>query len=141
MEQLLKQLAPAPILLVLDDVWSGLESLLDNFVFEIPNHEILVTSRYKFPRFGSTYNLPLLKDKDAMTLFRSSTFQQDRRSYMPDEDLVERIVKCCKGFSLALRVVGRSLCGQPAEAWESRLLTWSNDQSICSSDNDLLLCL
>ena len=60
---------------------------------------------------------------------------------MLDEHLVERIVKGYNGFSLALRVVGKSLCGQPAEAWESRLLTWSNDQSICSSDNDLLLCL
>ena len=116
-------MALSPILLVLDDVWSGSESLLDNFVFEIPNHEILVTSRYEFPRFGSTYNLPLLKDEDAMTFFRSSTFQQDRRSYMLDEHLVERIVKGYNGFSLALRVVGKSLCGQPAEAWESRLLT------------------
>ena len=52
-----------------------------------------------------------------------------------------QIVKGCKGFPLALRVVGRSLCGQPAEAWESRLLTWSEGQSIFSSDSDLLLCL
>ncbi|RVW57592.1 putative disease resistance protein [Vitis vinifera] len=128
LERLLNQIAPAPILLVLDDVWGGSESLLDNFVFKIPNYKILVTSRFEFPRFGSTYKLPLLKDEDAMTLFRSSAFQQDGRSYMPDEDLVER-------------VVGRSLCGQPAEAWESRLLTWSEGQSIFSSDSDLLLCL
>ncbi|RVX23780.1 hypothetical protein VitviT2T_010607 [Vitis vinifera] len=141
LEGLLKQKAPAPMLLVLDDVWSGSESLLDNFVFKIPNYKILITSRFDFPRFGSTYKLPLLKDEDAMTLFRSSAFQQDGRSYMPDDDLVEKIVKGCKGFPLALRVVGRSLCGQPAEAWESRLLTWSEGQSIFSSDSDLLPCL
>ena len=92
MERLLNQIAPAPILLVLDDVWGGSESLLDNFVFKIPNYKILVTSRFEFPRFGSTYKLPLLKDEDAMTLFRSSAFQQDGRSYMPDEDLVEKVM-------------------------------------------------
>ena len=50
-------------------------------------------------------------------------------------------MESCKGFPLALRVVGKSLCGQPAEAWESRLLKWSEGQSIFSSEGDLFLCL
>ena len=84
-------MAPAPILLVLDDVWAGAESLLHKFVFQIPEYKILVTSRYEFPSFGSTYNLPLLKDEDAMTLFRHSSFLPDGSSYMPDEDIVKKV--------------------------------------------------
>lgn len=34
-----------PLLLVLDDVWSGSESILENFQFDMPNLKILVTSR------------------------------------------------------------------------------------------------
>ncbi|PRQ16664.1 putative powdery mildew resistance protein, RPW8 [Rosa chinensis] len=43
-------------LLVLDDVWPGSESLLDEFdEFKRSNFKILVTSRFEFPRFGSSY--------------------------------------------------------------------------------------
>ncbi|KAL6175250.1 hypothetical protein ACLB2K_051892 [Fragaria x ananassa] len=43
-------------LLVLDDVWPGSESLLDEFdEFKRSNFKFLVTSRFEFPRFGSSY--------------------------------------------------------------------------------------
>lgn len=45
-----------PSLLVLDDVWPGSESLLDEFdEFKASNFKILVTSRFEFPKFGSSY--------------------------------------------------------------------------------------
>lgn len=94
--RLLKNSPPAPMLLVLDDVWSGLESLLDKVVFKnMPEFKVLVTSRYEFPSFGSTYPLPLLKDEDAMTLFSRSAFLEGGSSYVPDEDVVAKVLLHC----------------------------------------------
>uniref|UniRef100_A0A5B7C9B9 RPW8 domain-containing protein n=1 Tax=Davidia involucrata TaxID=16924 RepID=A0A5B7C9B9_DAVIN len=137
---LLEQIKPDPVLLVLDDVWSGSESLVQNFMFKMPGYKILVTSRSEFPRFGSTYKLKLLNDEDAMTLFCNSAFPQDGSSSVPDH-LVNEIVKGCRGFPLALTVVGRSLCGQPEVAWISTLKQWSEGQSIFDSNSDLLIRL
>ncbi|KAA8531757.1 hypothetical protein F0562_006526 [Nyssa sinensis] len=144
LEHFLKQIAQHPVLLVLDDVWSGSESLIQNFMFAISRYKILVTSRFVFPRFDSTYKLKLLNDKEAMALFRHSAFRQDGRSssFVPDDDLVNEIVRGCRGFPLALKVVGRSLCGQPAVIWKTTLKRWSEGLSIfSSSNNDLLDCL
>jgi hypothetical protein len=71
-----------PILLILDDVWSGSESLLEKFAFHIPNYKILVTSRTSFPRCF-TYKLKPLNDKDAMALFCHSATPQDGSSSIP----------------------------------------------------------
>ncbi|RVX16257.1 putative disease resistance protein [Vitis vinifera] len=145
LEQLLKnQARKAPILLVLDDVWKEPEFPLQKFAFKIPEYRILVTSRYEFPSFGSTYKLKLLNDEDAMKLFRHSAFLTDG-DFMPDEDfdedLVNEIVKRCGGFPLALQVIGGSLCGQPVEIWKSRLMEFSKGQSIFDSGKRLLDCL
>ena len=68
--QLLNQIGSNPILLILDDVWLGSESLPEKFKFDIPNYKILVTSRTAFPRFGFRYNLEPLNEVAAMKLFR-----------------------------------------------------------------------
>ena len=81
-----------PILLILDDVWSGSESLLEKFAFRIPNYKILVTSRTSFPRFSFTYNLKPLNDEDAMALFRHSATPQDGSSYIPGGDTVKMVL-------------------------------------------------
>ena len=52
-----------------------------------------------------------------------------------------QIVKRCGGFPLVLQVVARSLCGLPVEIWKSRLLEWSEGQSILESGAGLLDCL
>lgn len=52
-----------------------------------------------------------------------------------------QVLKHCKGFPLAITVVGRSLCGQPIEIWQKRLIEWSKGSSILNSDHDLLVCL
>ncbi|KAK3007838.1 hypothetical protein RJ639_014340 [Escallonia herrerae] len=137
LEQLLRKIgAFAPILLVLDDVWSGGESLIGKFMFQIQGYKILVTSRFVFPRFHSTYKLNLLNDQDAITLFRLSVCPRYDISSLP-HDLVNKIVEGCKGFPLALTVVGRALCGQH----EVILEKWSEGRSIFDSNSDLLACL
>lgn len=46
LEQKLRQMATNPILLILDDVWSGFESLVDKLKFTtLPDYKILVTSQ------------------------------------------------------------------------------------------------
>ncbi|KAK7848847.1 putative disease resistance protein, partial [Quercus suber] len=85
--QMLSHIGPNPILLILDDVWLGSESLFEKFKFNIPNYKILVTSRTAFPRFKYAYNLKQLNDVDAMTLFCHSAFLQDESSYIPEEDI------------------------------------------------------
>ncbi|KAK7818243.1 putative disease resistance protein [Quercus suber] len=80
LQQLLEHIGSDPILLILDDVWLGSESLPEKFGFKIPNHKIMVTSRTAFPRYKFTYNLNPLNDKDAMTLFRHSASLQDGSS-------------------------------------------------------------
>ncbi|XP_024177890.2 probable disease resistance protein At5g66900 [Rosa chinensis] len=47
----------------------------------------------------------------------------------------------CKGFPLAITVAGKSLCGQPIEIWQERLIKWSKHSSILDSETELLLRL
>ncbi|KAF2283676.1 hypothetical protein GH714_013761 [Hevea brasiliensis] len=139
LEQFLKSLAPSAILLILDDIWPESDSLLDKFNFQIPNYKILVTSRSSLRRFGSSYKLKPLNDKDAMTVFCNSAFLQDKSSNI-DEDVVKKIVKGCKGFPLALKVVGRSLCGEPEEIWKRKEMELSKHGTIFE-DDELINCL
>lgn len=90
MEYLLKKKGSSPILLVLDDVWLGWESIIDNLSFTLPYYKILVTSRFSFPRFSPVYNLKILNDQDAMTLFCNSALPKDGSSKIP-YDLVEKV--------------------------------------------------
>ncbi|RVW57600.1 putative disease resistance protein [Vitis vinifera] len=135
------------ILLVLDDVWSGSKSVPDKFKFQISKFKVLVTSRDEFPGFGSTYNLKLLSEEDAKTLFCHSAIPEDgSSSSMPKLILFGagaelQIVRRCKGFPLALEVVGRSLHEQPVEIWRSTLMKLSEGESIVNSEDELRNCL
>ncbi|XP_022775224.1 probable disease resistance protein At5g66900 [Durio zibethinus] len=140
LERNLTQMATDPILLILDDVWSGSESLVEKLMFSLPDYKILVTSRFAFPRFDSTYILKPLNDDNAMTLFHHSAFSQNGNPYIP-EDLVNKVMKSCKGLPLALEVVGRSLCGQPVAVWQSRAKQLSKGLPIFHSSAELLACL
>ncbi|XP_030975082.1 probable disease resistance protein At5g66900 isoform X4 [Quercus lobata] len=137
LQQLLEDIGSDPILLILDDVWPGSESLPEKFGFKIPNYKIMVTSRTAFPRFKFRYNLNPLNNNDAMTLFRHSASLQDGCSNIPEED-IKKIVKGCGGLPLALKVIGSSLCGRSEEEWHCRLTKWSGGQFFCSSDTELL---
>ncbi|XP_068331938.1 probable disease resistance protein At5g66900 [Pyrus communis] len=141
LQQFLKESRQNPLLFVLDDVWSGSESLLEKFdQFKFSNYKILVTSRFAFPRFGSPYHLARLNDEDAMALFHYSASLEDMSSYTY-EDLSRKIIKRCKGCPLAIALVGRSLRGQPIEIWQKRVVEWCKGSSILDSDKDLLACL
>ena len=88
LEQLLNEIGQKqPILLILDDVWPGSESLIEKFKFDIPDYKIVVTSRTAFPRFPYRYNLNPLNHEDAMKLFYHSASLQDGSSYIPEEDI------------------------------------------------------
>ena len=74
LEQLLNQIGPNPILLILDDVWPGSVSLIEKFQFR--------------------YNLNPLNHEDAMTLFRRSAALQDGSSDSPEEDIEKVLCQC-----------------------------------------------
>ena len=90
--QLLNHIGPGPILLILDDVWLGSESIPEKFKFDIPDYKILVTSRTAFPRFEFTYHLKRLNDGDAMTLFRHSASLNEGSSYIPPEEDIKKVL-------------------------------------------------
>ncbi|XP_050373148.1 probable disease resistance protein At5g66900 isoform X2 [Argentina anserina] len=141
LQQFLKQTGQNPMLLVLDDVWAGSEFILEKFdEFKMTNYKILVTSRSAFPRFGSPYYLECLNNADAMALFHHVASLGDRSSYI-SEDLSRKIVERCMGFPLAITVVGRSLCGQPTEIWQKRVMEWSKGSSVLETEHDLCNCL
>ncbi|CAH1421034.1 unnamed protein product [Lactuca virosa] len=136
LENFMRQMRSKNILLVLDDVWSESESLIEDLKFPISGYKILVTSRFLFSRFGSTYELTLLNDQDAKTLFCSSAFHNMSSVNVPD-DLVNKMVKYCKGFPLALTVIGASLCGQNVVKWRSTLKKWSEDLGLFPEDEKI----
>ncbi|XP_059623783.1 probable disease resistance protein At5g66910 [Cornus florida] len=140
LENLLKQIGPDPILVVLDDVWPGSKPLIQKFMFPIPGYKILVTSRSEFPGLGSTYKLEILSEQDAMSLFCQSAFPQGGSMNVP-ESLLHEIVRECNRLPLALEVVGGSLRGQPEVIWRHTLMQLSERESIFDSNHDLLICL
>ncbi|CAN6541792.1 unnamed protein product [Malus baccata var. baccata] len=139
--QFLREAGQNPLLLILDDVPSASESLLDKFdEIKIPDYKILVTSRYHFPKFGPPYNLQALTDKDALTLFRRSAFLPNTSCNIPD-DLQIQIINHCKRFPLAITTVGTSLRNQPIEKWRIKLTELSKGSSILDSEKNLLALL
>ncbi|KAF5766250.1 putative powdery mildew resistance protein, RPW8 [Helianthus annuus] len=141
LENMIRQMGPQRTLLVLDDVWSESESLIQDLKFLIPGYTILVTSRFRFSSIGSTYELSLLNDEDARTLLCHSAFPcEGNRINVPD-DLVSKMVKCCKGFPLALTVIGASLRDQSLLKWKKTLQKLSEGQSIFDLNSLLLLSL
>ncbi|KAM0024060.1 putative P-loop containing nucleoside triphosphate hydrolase [Helianthus debilis subsp. tardiflorus] len=67
-----------------------------------------------------------LSDKHAKILFRNSA----RPIPTVDENLVDKIVKCCKNHPLTISVVGGSLNGKNKVAWESMLKSLSQGHSV-----------
>ncbi|KAM1174743.1 hypothetical protein ACFX13_027898 [Malus domestica] len=141
LQRFLKEEGQNPFLIVLDDVWSGSESLVEKFdQFKTENHKVLVTSRSEFRGYGFPCHLQSLDHDNAMKLFHHSASLGDKSSHIP-KDLPEKIVERCKGFPLAITVVGKSLCGKPIEIWQKRVIEWSKGFSILDSETELLLCL
>lgn len=91
LKKLLKKIGQkSPMLLVLDDVWSGSESLVKKFILPIPKYKILVISRSEFKGFGSLHELKSLSNEDAMALFHNAIVE-DGNSNIPSEDVVKKV--------------------------------------------------
>ncbi|CAK8562362.1 unnamed protein product [Lathyrus sativus] len=141
LEQLMKQIVKnGPILLVLDDVWLGSESLVDKFVFQIPNYKILVTSRFAIGRFGHPFVLKPLSEENAIKLFKHSASLTESNSDIPD-NVVKKIVSGCRGSPLALRVSGRSLNNKQQIVWRNRATELSAGKTILDYNTEVLSCL
>ncbi|KAA8537699.1 hypothetical protein F0562_027311 [Nyssa sinensis] len=126
-------------LVVLDDVWSL--SVLEQLIFRVPGCKTLVVSRNKFPPavINCTYELELLGEDEAMSLFCHSAFGQKSIPLGNNENLVKQVVNECKGLPLALKVIGASLRDQLEMFWTSAKNRLSRGQPICESHEIQLL--
>lgn len=90
LQQLLVKIGKTPVLLVLDDIWSESESLLEKFVCcKELDYKVLVTSRFEFPCFGPPYKLDHLSHQDARELFSHCAILQEP---LPDDDLIDKVL-------------------------------------------------
>ncbi|CAN1194255.1 Probable disease resistance protein At4g33300 [Linum perenne] len=126
------------VLIVLDDVWSL--SVLEQLIERVHGCKILVVSRFKFPSvLQATYEVELLKEDEAISLFCQSAFEQCSIPPGTDASLVKQIVGECKGLPLALKVIGAALRGQPEMYWASAKKRLSRGEPICELHENKLL--
>lgn len=110
-EHLMKHIGKkGPILLVLHDVWPGSESLVENFVFEIPNYKILVTSRFAIRRFKHLYVLKPLGEPDAIKLFRHSASLNQSSSVIPDDVVKQVLLSVLVNYRTKLLTLAFTIC-------------------------------
>jgi len=118
-------------LLVLDDVWNedrvrwdDLKEIIDSDVegskilVTTRSHEIATMMRTKFSNF---YLLECLSEKDSLSLFLKSAFEDgDEKKHPQLLEIGKEIVKKCGGLPLALKTVGSSLFSRvDKKEWES----------------------
>ncbi|XP_071733258.1 probable disease resistance protein At4g33300 [Rutidosis leptorrhynchoides] len=128
-----------PFLIVLDDVWSL--QVLQQLIYKVPGCKTLVVSRDKFQSsvLNSSYELELLTEEDAISLFCHSAFGTNSIPLGADVNLIKQIVEKCKGLPLALKVIGASLRDQNEKYWEAAKIRLSKAQPICDSHESELL--
>eukprot|EP01018_Ginkgo_biloba_P002525 Gb_38651 [translate_table: standard] len=138
----LRQIFPQPTLVVLDDVWKRIH--LEKLLFEAEGYKTVVTSRCDFPVFDFAYDLQMLGEGDALSLFCFSAFGQKSIPESENGNLVKQVqvVAECKGLPLALKVIGGSLRHQPAAAWTSAKNKLSQGEPISEyHEEGLLKCM
>lgn len=82
----------ARTLVVLDDVWSL--SVLEQLVYRIPGCKFVVVSRFKFPTiFNETYEVELLSEEEALSLFCHHAFGQKSIPFTANENLVKQVLQ------------------------------------------------
>ncbi|WZZ23144.1 probable disease resistance protein At5g04720 [Brassica rapa] len=103
-------------LVILDDVWT--REALDKLMFNIPGTTTLVVSRSKLADPRTTYEVELLNENEATSLFCLSAFNEKSVPFGFSKVLVKQVVAECKGLPLSLKVVGASLKSRPEKYWE-----------------------
>ncbi|XP_028756291.1 putative disease resistance protein At4g11170 [Neltuma alba] len=112
------------VFIVLDDVddLTHLEKLVGRHEFG-SGSKILITTRDK-QIFGNEvddiYVLRGLNPDEAFKLFSNNAFRNDYVD-LKIRELAEEVTKYAGGNPLALKVLGRLLCGKKQEAWKSQL--------------------
>ncbi|KAJ0251995.1 Powdery mildew resistance protein [Hirschfeldia incana] len=103
-------------LVILDDVWTRKD--LDHLTSNLPGCTTLVVSRSKLAEPNATYDVEVLRENEAISLFCLCAFGQ--RAVPPgfDKDLVKKVAGECKGLPLALKVTGASLKDRPEMYWQ-----------------------
>ncbi|XP_074576820.1 putative disease resistance protein At4g33300 [Curcuma longa] len=125
-------------LIILDDVWSLSE--LEELIFRVPGCKILVVSRFKFPLVvKNTYEIELLGEEDALSLFCHAAFELKSVPSTIDKKLVKQVVEECKGLPLALKVIGASLRDQPPKFWLRAKNKLSRGEALCESHENKLI--
>ncbi|KAF3790614.1 putative disease resistance protein [Nymphaea thermarum] len=112
------------VLIVLDDVWSDDEGIIRDLVSAIKGAEsskILITSRTELDGVCDwCHTMNLLSEDDARKLFEHHAFNavNPERSWKPNKDLIDKIVRGCKFHPLTLKVIGGSLAKRDEREWQ-----------------------
>ncbi|CAL0332687.1 unnamed protein product [Lupinus luteus] len=119
-------------LIVLDDVWSL--SVLGQLLYKSPGCIYVVVSRERFQTIcDATYEVELLNEEDALSLFCHHAFGQKSIPSAANENLVKQVVTECGRLPLALKVIGASLRDETEMFWLSVKNRLSQGQSIGES--------
>ncbi|KAF8097061.1 hypothetical protein N665_0296s0042 [Sinapis alba] len=124
-------------LVILDDVWT--RKALDSLTSNLPSCTILVVSRSKLADPNATYDVEVLREDEAISLFCLCAFGQ--KSIPPgfDKDLVKKVAGECKGLPLALKVTGASLKDRHEMYWQGALQRLSKGEPADESHESRLI--
>ncbi|KAH9301383.1 hypothetical protein KI387_012966, partial [Taxus chinensis] len=139
-QQGLRQSKSGPTLVVLDDVWK--KDHLEKLLFKAEGYKTVITTRNSIVTTNCQYDLQLLSEADALSLFCFWAFKQETIPEAQDEDLVKQVVAECKGLPLALKVIGSSLHNKCPAVWKDGRVRLSRAQSISDYHKEgLLKCI
>ncbi|CAA0397342.1 unnamed protein product [Arabidopsis thaliana] len=125
-------------LVILDDVWTT--QALDRLTsFKFPGCTTLVVSRSKLTEPKFTYDVEVLSEDEAISLFCLCAFGQKSIPLGFCKDLVKQVANECKGLPLALKVTGASLNGKPEMYWKGVLQRLSKGEPADNSHESRLL--
>lgn len=102
----LMQREKVPVLVVLDDIWDL--SQIEDLTLKIPGCVTLVVSRFKYPNLiVDTYEMELLDEEAALSLFCRVAFEQDSVPAMADKKLVRQVnIPSCLCCGLGTYMIG-----------------------------------
>ncbi|GLJ43421.1 hypothetical protein SUGI_0902300 [Cryptomeria japonica] len=116
---------------------------LEKLLFEAEQYTTIVTTRDKnvIPEGPKTrvYELPLLQEGHALSLFCYHAFKEPTIPIGRDKDLVIKVQQQCNGLPLALKVIGRSLYGKSDSDWKATSDALPRGESVDDNQINVLL--